>query len=70
MRGKFYARLGCSEVDLLNEAVEGEQSLEVIEILISELKNKIEIQKYLTAFNLAVKKQDMDLCKLFCKENI
>ena len=52
------------EIDPLKDTIEGNLDLEVIEILVSELKYQISNQQFQKAFKLAVIKQNLEMCKL------
>ena len=54
--------------DPMNYAVKGNHSLEVIKILIHELKGKFDIYTFVSAFKRAITKQDIEMCKFFCEQ--
>ena len=67
IRGRVVERYS-TDVDPLSDAVEGKQSLEVIKILISELKDKVSIGMYVDAFLKSVKGEYLGYCKYFCEK--
>ena len=57
-----------NKINLMNDAIEGNQSLEVIKILVSQLKGQDTIEILVNGFMLAIAKQDLALCKHIIEE--
>ena len=75
IRGRFskhHSRRGRKklsfEFDPLKDSIEGNHDLEVIEILVCQLKAHLQTQQFLKVLKLAVSKQNLEICKLIGKE--
>ena len=67
-KGSVTIRNGKFEIDFLTEAIECNQNVEVIKIINLEMKRKIKPKTYAKAFQLAILKEDLEICKYFSEE--